>query len=300
MVWQRVRFVLVAGVLMAGAAVSARAEDQAAPAPATQTVTCTEWVPEQKQCTRTVYKTEYKQETYTAYRCECVPESRTYNVTVYKQVQDVKTVTRNYCVCVPTVEERTVMRAHVTCVPETKMVRKCVEKGHYECKEVPVCHPIKDCFKKLCHNDCCEPCCPPPTKTVRVWVPCPVYKECPVTCMKRVCEYRPEKIKVCVNKMETRQEQCQVTYCKCVPEQQTRTCTVMVTKKTPYQATRCVPVCVPHQETYTVCRMVPRTVTKQVPVCPAPCCETTCCKSHCHKWLHRCSGLHVRHSDCCD
>jgi hypothetical protein len=227
---------------------------------------------------------ECREETYTAYRCECVPETRTRVCTLYKQVPEVKTVTRTYCVCVPTVEERTVMQAHVTCKPVTTMSRRCVDRGHWECREVP-CeergHSFKGLFKRLCRRHdccepCCEPCCPPPTKTVKVWVPCKVWEEVPVTCMQRVCEYRPVTCKVTTYKQETRQENVQVTCWKCVPEQKAETYTVMVARSVPYQATRTVRVCVPCTETVTCCA--------------APCCESrhSCFRHRCCRRSHGC------------
>jgi hypothetical protein len=143
-------------------------------------------------------------------------------------------------------------------------------------------------------NDCCEPdpCCPPPTKIVKVWVPCPTWIETPVTTMKRVCEYKPETITVTVCKTEVKQEPVQVTTYKCVAEQQT--------------GTRTVNVCVPYTETYTVNRMVQRWVEKPAAeaaasgACcdwPKSCCETVCCPPPCKP--HRCAGLHWRHSTCC-
>jgi hypothetical protein len=268
MFWQPVRIALVAGVIAAGAAVSARADDCCAPV----------------TCTRTSYRVECRQETYTAYRCECVPETRTRTCTVYKNVPEVKTVTRSYCVCVPVVEERTVMRAHVTCKPVTTTCRRCVDHGHYECREVP-CHErhckglLTGLFHKHhgCCDDCCEPC-PPPTKTVKVWVPCKVWEEVPVTRMERVCEYRPEVCKVTTYKREMRQENVQVTCMKCVPEQRTENYTVMVSKTVPYTATRTVRVCVP--------------VTETVTCCASPCGES-CGRHFRHRCCHRSHG-------CCD
>ena len=300
MVWQRVRMVLLAGALAAAAAVPARADDDCAPAPSTRKVTCTEWVPQPYQCTRTVYKMESHQETYTAYRCVSVPETRTYTCTVYKRVPEVQTVVRNICVSVPHVEQRTTMERHITCKPVTCMVRKCVDRGHYECREVPChTHRLRECFHKLCHRDCCEPCepCPPPTKTVKVWVPCKVWEEVPVTRLQRVCEYVPRVCNVTVCRTETRQVTSQVTCWKCVPEQQTRTCTVMVSRTVPYQATRTVCRCVPHQETVTLTRMVARIVEKEVPCCETTvCCEPPCCKTH--AWGHLLGRFH--HERCCD
>ena len=102
MFWQHVRIASLAVLVSAAAASTARAGDCAAPcAPAYRTVCCTEWVPEQYQCTRTCCKVEHKQEAYTAYKCECAPETRTRTCTVYKMVPEVQTVTRSYCVCVP-------------------------------------------------------------------------------------------------------------------------------------------------------------------------------------------------------
>jgi hypothetical protein len=305
MFWLRYRLGLLVGVLALGAATSARADDkapaaQAAPAadPCTPMVKCIEWVPEQYTTKRTVYRTEYKQETYTAYRCESVPETKTYNVTVCKQVPETRTETRRVCVSVPTVEEREVMQTFVTCKPVTTTVRKCVDKGHYECREVP-CH--EGCLAKLCRKkscgDCCEPCCPPPTKTVKVWVPCKVWEEVPCTKMERVCETRPVKCKVTVCKTEVREEKYQVTCYKSVPEQQTRTCTVMTTRQVPYQATRNVAVCVPHEETVTMCRMVAKVVERPAAPCAPVCGETDCCTKNGRH--HRCAGLFSRHN-CCD
>ena len=276
MSWQRVRFVLLAGVLAAVAS-PARAGDCAAPAcaPCTTTVCCTEWVPQHYQCTRTVYKTEYRQEAYTAYRCECYPEVCTRQVTCYKMVPEVRTQICNYHVCVPCVEERTVMQPCVTYKPVTKIVRKCVDQGHWECRCVPCKPSLRDRLRKCC-GGCCDEC--PKYKMEKCWVPCPVWVECPVTCMERCCEYRPVVVKVCTYKTECRQKEVQVCCYKCVPECRTEQYTVMKTRMVPYQATRCVAVCVPCQETVTCCRMVARTVVKQVPC--APCCDT-CCKPCC-------------------
>jgi hypothetical protein len=282
MFWQRVRFALLAGIVAATATTTARAGDCCAPAcsaPCTRTVCCTEWVPEQYQCTRTVYKTEYKQEAYTAYKCECYPETVTRTVTCYKSVPEVRTQIVNYTVCTPCVEEKTVMQACVTYKPVTKIVRKCVDQGHWECKEVP-CEPsCMDRLRKCFHKSCCDDCCVK-TKIVKCWVPCPVWVECPVTCMQRCCEYKPVVVKCCTYKTECRQKEVQVCCYKCVPETREVSCTVMKTKLVPYQATRCVAVCVPCTETVTCCRMVAKTVVKQVPVCESSCC-TSCCKPCC-------------------
>ena len=262
-------------------------------APTYRTVCVQEWVPEKYQCTRTVYKTECKQETYTAYKCVCVPETRTRCYTVNKMVPEVKTVVRNYCVCVPVCTEKTVMQPCWTTQCVTKMVKKCVDQGHYECKCVcckpGLCERIHEACKK--HREgCCY--CPPPVKTkmVKCWVPCKVWIECPVTCQEKVCTYKPVTVKCVTYKQEMRQESCQVTCCKCVAEQKTETYTVLCQKTVPFQATRTVSVCVPCQETVTCCRMVCRTVEKQVACCDT-CCTPCCCKTKCHKHRHK--------SNCC-
>ncbi len=276
MVWQRIRLALWTGCIVALAALPARADDCAAPAPCTRT--CIEWVPEKYQTTRTVYRHECTEERYTAFRCECVAEDRTRECTVYKRVMETKTEMRNVCVCVPTCEERVVMEKHWVCKPVTCMVKKCVDQGHYECREVE-CKPsfferLKKCCKK---DDCCEEC--PKTKTVKVWVPCKVMVECPVTRMQRVCECRPVTCKVTVNKMVQRQEAVQVCSWKCVPEKKIEHFQVMVTRKVPFEATRTVVRCVPVKEEVTCTRLVPRTVERPIDCCPSSCCPTTCCKT---------------------
>jgi len=59
-------------VILAALSCTVRAEDGSKAidpcAPAYRTITVNEWVPEQYQATRTVYKTETHQEAYTAYR----------------------------------------------------------------------------------------------------------------------------------------------------------------------------------------------------------------------------------------
>lgn len=308
MIWQHVRFALLASSVLAGAT-TARAHECCSPAPdccATRTICAKEWVPETYTTTRTVYKRECATETYTAYRCETVPETRTRTCTTYESVPEVKTVVRHVCVCVPTVEERTVMQKHWTCKPETKVVRKCVDKGHYECKEVPCGPSLKDRVHKLCHHkkdcceDSCEPCCPVRTKTVKVWVACPTWEEHTVTCMKRVCECVPVTCKVTVMKHELCEEKCQVTCCKLVPKTHTETYTCNVTKLVPYQATRNVVRCIPHQETVTCTRMVCRTVQKEVSCassCETSCCKTSC-KTRCHH--HRTCGASCSRHTCCE
>jgi hypothetical protein len=311
MIRQQIRVALLTGSLVAATALAARAENACQPAPAApaaqpcappfRTVCVTERVPETYQTTRIVYDRVCREERYTAYRCECVPETKTRTITTYRRVPEVKEVVRQVCVGrIPVVEERTVMKTQWTCVPETRVVRKCVDKGHYECKEVPCGPSCLDRLRKLCRrHDCCEEACepcPPRTKTVKVWVPCPVWQEHTVTCTKRVCQHIPVKCQVTVCKPQFKEERCQVTVCKCVPEMRTETYTCMAQKRIPYEATRTVVRCVPREEKVTCTRMVCRTVQKQVPV-ETCCAETSSCKPRC---FHRCGGLGFRHHGCCD
>lgn len=302
MVRQSFRFIALAGAVAAAAAVPARAGD------------CCN-----SSCQ--TYKVEYRQEAYTAYKWECTPETRTRTCTTWKRVPEVRTVTECVCVNVPCVQERTVMQTSVCCKPVTRIVRKCVDRGHWECRQVPCdsgwgrgncCHHRRHHRRHGCgcEESCCESsCCAPPTRTVRCWVPCKEWVECPVTCMQRVCECHPVTCKVTVCKREIRQVQHQVTCWKCVPECRTENYTCMVPHCVPYQATRCVPVCVPCPAP-----------------APAPCCPTTtCCKPSCcheqsccnscgHERCHRhhrchrerrCGGCRSHggwrhHASCCD
>ncbi len=322
MLSQRIRIALLTGALVAMTGLTAWAEeDKDAPkgekigppagekaplpppplatgcatpcAPKTCTVWVNEYVQEQVPCTRTVYTKECKTETYTAYKTECVPEVRTRNVTTYKTVCETVNETRTVCVNVPCVEERTVMKSCTVCKPVTHVEKKCEDHGHYECKEVPCgpsfCESLKKHFahKKDCCDPCATECCEPvKTKTVKVWVPCPVWVEKCCTKMERVTECHAEVIKVTVCKKEYKTECVPVTRTRCIPECHTETCTVNVSRCVPYQATRQVTVCVPHTETVMVCRTVCKKVAKEVPVVEsccdscAPVCDTCGPKKH--------------------
>jgi hypothetical protein len=347
MVWQPVRIALLFGAVAAVAVSSARAEDKPAPpadkaapaadkaAPVTperiaaphpagppmRTIQVTECVPEPYQVTRTAYRVECRQEAYTAYRTECVPEVRTRVCTVYKRVPEVRTEVRNVCVQVPVVEERTCIQRRWVTQQVTTMVCKTVDRGHYECREVPdnwknFCNRVRHACRR---HDCCEPPPCPATKTVKCWVPCLVTEQVPVTTCKRVCVEVPVKVNVTVCRTVVRQQQVQVCTYRCVPEQRTETYTVNVARCVPYQAVRTVRVCVPYQETVTCTRMVARTVTRQVPVecapavseCCAPasndCCATECGGSHGRRHFRFAGLRHREHGggghgcgSCCD
>src|SRR5207244_2946022 len=127
------------------------------------TVCCQEWVPEQYQCTRTVYRRECRQENYTAYKCVCVPETRCREICTYQMVPEYKTIVKHVCSTVPCVEERTIMQTCYKCVPYTTCVKRCVDHGHWECKWVPCCDNggWRRFFRGHhhgCGNDCCNTC----------------------------------------------------------------------------------------------------------------------------------------------
>jgi len=305
MIWQQVRKALLASVVVAAGTASARGDDCCAPAcppaPACRTVTVVEYVPEQYQTTRTTYKTECRQEAYTAYRCEMVPETRTRTVTCYKMVPETVMETRTYCVKVPVTEQRTVMKTCTKMVPVQETVMVKVDRGHWECQQVEVHHAFRDGMRKLCHkNDCCEPC--PEYKTKKCWVPCIVCEPKVVCRMKCVTECVPTTCCVTTCKIETKTETCPVTRCKCVPESHTETYTCCVAKQVPFQCTRTVKVCVPCTETVTCCRMVPKCVEKQVACGDA--CDNGCgghvASYHKHAVRGHKKGHSCGCSSCCD
>jgi len=320
MVRQSVRIALMVGTVAAvAAAAPARACDQQASngccSPQTRTICVTECVPETYQVKRITYRTEQRQETYTAYKCVPSYECRERVCTVYKRIPEWREECRKVCVRIPCCEERTVMRPCYHTVTETKMVTKCVDRGHWECREV-YSH-----WKALCNKagglghrhhgcgdacgSCCEPCPPSNCVTRKVWVPCMVQECCPVTCCRKVCEMRPEVIKVNTCRTEWREERVKVCSYRCVPEQVCQKYTVCVMQRVPYQCTRCVSVCVPCEELVTCTRYVARTVTREVPCAPVnECCgSSNCCESHRHSLFRGASHLRGhghRHGGCCE
>src|SRR5262249_25025279 len=156
---------------------------------------------------------------------------------------------------------RTVMQTFVSYKPVTKLVTKCEDRGHYECREVPCSEGFLARHKRRhqCRKaSCCEPCCPPPTKGVQVWVPCKVTGQVPVTCMERVCETRAVPCKVTVLHREMRTEAVKCTVWECVPTVEAVKCTVMEVQRVPYKASRVIQECVPQEEKVTCVRMVSR------------------------------------------
>lgn len=290
MSFRRVCSVLVAGAVAASVATRAAADSCCNPcAPVTTCkVSVVEMVPEQVPVTRTTYKTECRQEAYTAYRCEVVPEQRTCTRTVWKPVCETVMETRTVCEKVPVTEQRTCMKTVWKTVPVTETKRVMVDRGHYECRQCPAPPSILD---RLCHkkHDCCEPC--PKMVTKKVWVPCMVCEERCVTTCKRVCEQVPVTVCVTTCKIVPKTITVPCTKVRCVPQQVTETHTVCVSRSVPYQATRTVSVCVPVTETVMCTRMVPHCVEKEIPAVSVGCGET----AHCCNYGHHAKHAHKGH-----
>jgi hypothetical protein len=310
MVRQSVRLALLVGAVAAvAAAAPARADQPAAGggccspcAPATRTICCTECVPETYQVKRITYKQEQRTEKYTAYKCIQVPECRERTVCCNRTVTEWVDQCKKVCVKVPCCEERTVCKPCYRTVCETKMVTKCVDRGHWECREEyshwkAFCNGLGDlCSSHSCCSDPCNPCattcckpCPNNCVTRKCWVPCMVQECCPVTCTRQVCEMRTEVIKVNTCRTEWRDQVCKVCVTKCIPETRVEKYTVCVSKMVPYEACRTVCVCVPCEETVCCTRWVARTVTREVPCCPTTTCCDPCCESRGHGLFHGCS-----------
>lgn len=271
MLFARLRNWVVAGLLAAPTAAAA-ADGCCSPCPTTTCkVTCVEYVPEQYTTTRTCYRTECRQEAYTAYRCEMTQEQRVCTKNVMKPVCETVMVNKTVCETIPVTEQRTGMRTCWKTVPVTVTKKVMVDRGHYECCEVRARRTLCDRIKHE-NTDCC-----PRYETKKVWVPCCVCEDRVVTSCQRVCEQVPYTYCVTTCKVvqktvtvpctQTRYEcsQVQVPYTVCVPH------------VVPVQCTRTVRVCVPYTETVTCCRMVPKCVEKEVPA--APCCAASTCSS---------------------
>jgi hypothetical protein len=295
MVRHPIRLAILLGVLTAVAVSPARAAEQASqPAPKStgptmKTIKVTECVEEKYPVKRTCYKMECRQETVEGFRCETVCEQRERVCTVVKRVPVMTTETRRVCHYERVCEERTTMKTCYEYRQVTCNVKKCVSKGHWECKEV--CQE-PGFFEKLCN-----PCACGHTVTKKCWVSCPVYVDCPVTKCQKVCVQKPVVCKVNVCKPVYKEEKVQVCSYRCVEEKVVQKYTEHVTKKVPCKTTRTVRVCVPYEETVWCTRMVPRTVERQVAEC-----ETTCCTPCCTPSRSCCrsrGGLFHR-QNCCD
>jgi hypothetical protein len=276
-------------------------------------VTCTEWVREAYTTKRTVYRMECRTETYDTCRTECVPVCKEQVVTVMKRVPVYTEECRKVCHKVTCYEDRVVNKTCHKTVQETCMKKQLVRLGHWECKEVtPLFSGLfsghgHSCCSSGCSTGCSDGCsssCAPscaPTRTRKVWVHCPEYKECPVTVCKKVCVTVPTTCKVAVCKNEWREEKVKVCKFQCVEEKCVKKVTCYERRQVACKATRTVRVCVPHEETVTCCKMVPRTVTRQVPCAPAcnnACTTNSCGSGECCERQGLLSRLRERRSHC--
>jgi hypothetical protein len=321
MVCQPLRLALLIGAITAVAVSPARADfrapgccDPCGPsttAPAFRTVTCTEWVREAYTTKRTVYRVECRTETYDTCRTECVPVCKDQVVTVMKRVPCWTEECRKVCHKVTCYEDRVVNKTCYKNVQETCMKKQLVRLGHWECKEVT---PLfggglfsghgHSCCSSGCGGDACGSCAPACTRTKKVWVHCPEYRECPVTVCKKVAYCEQVHCKVAVCKNEWREEKVKVCKYTCVPETCVKKVTCYERRQVACKATRTVRVCVPHEECVTCCKLVPRTVTRQVPCAPAcnNACSDSCCPregllSRLRDRFGSCGCSHSR--DCC-
>jgi hypothetical protein len=215
---------------------------------------CCEMVQEQRQCTRTVYKMQEKQEKYTAYKCVPTTEERTRTVCCKRLVTETVMENRTCVERIPGSEDRTITKTRYVTQQVCETRTRCVDRGHWEYKEVPAF----TLFKK----DCCDPC--PKTRCVKCWVPCKVMESYQVTCCKRVPVCETCTVKVCCYKTQCKTVQVPVCKTRCVVEQKTEKYTCCVNKMVPYEATRTVCCCVPTQENYTVTVCVPKWTEKTI------------------------------------
>ncbi len=282
-----VRTALLWGVVACAAISSARAGD-ALPAPAAnlKTITVTEYFEEKFATQRTCYRVECRRVEVDGFRFETVCEPRDRVVTVVRRLPVLTTEIRKVCCNVVCCEDRVVMKRCHEYKHVTKLVKKCVSKGHWECKTV--CH--RGLFDGLLRRCCdpCDTCCR--TRTKKVWVHCPVYVECPVTCCVKVCVEKPVVCKVRVCKKVVKDVPVQVCRYRCVEEKCVQRCYERVCRKVPCKTVCYQRVCVPCQETVWCTRLVPRT--RAVAVAESGCCPPC---------GHRCHGLRFRHHHgCCD
>jgi hypothetical protein len=286
-----IRIALLFGAMSAAAVSSARADDCPKPTgPVVRTIKVTECVAETYQVKRTCYRMECKTETYDTFRCETVCEPRERVCTVVRRVPEYKTTVQKVCCNVVTCEDRVHMQKCYEYRTVTCMVKKCVSRGHWECRE--------ECRQPGCLEKLCNPCACPHTVTRRHWVSCPEYQECPVTRCQKVCVEKPVCCKVRVCKQVMKDVPVQTCTYRCVEEKQVVKEYVQVTHRVPCKATRTVHVCVPYTVTETCCRMVPRVVERQVvECCPTTCC-TSCCVPCCQERRRFCCGNFRRVNDC--
>jgi hypothetical protein len=260
-----------------------------------RTVTTIVMEPEQRSRTYTVCRrvpyTESMVQDYTVMVQQT--QMRTVTETVYKPVM--RDVAQNYTVMVPHQEVRNSVRHIPVCEPTTVTRRVCVDRGHWETRQVQVpCggpgygygaygygyggygyggYGYAAAYSTGARSPCggcgrCGGCAPPPTVTqcVRVWVPNLVTQDVQCTVMQTRLVAQPYQYTVTVCKPEQRTRNVQV--CETVAEQVTKQ--VPVTVCVPEKQSRTVQVTryrdVTEQKTDAYTVMVPKRVTKEVAV----------------------------------
>jgi hypothetical protein len=197
--------------------------------------------------------TEYQkvpvQKTVTAYETAYSDEKRTVQKVVHTPVE--KTVTVKETKMVPVQEQVQVTRHVRSTVSEQVPVTKCVDNGHYECREV-ACGTRARKVPVTTTDSCgrcvttCQTVCEPVVRTQKVWVPNVTQVTSYVTRNRCVTQPVTETVNVTRYQAVTEDKQVKVTTheAKTVSEE----VTVRVARKVPVQKTvtayECVPVSV--------------------------------------------------------
>lgn len=262
-----------------------------------RTVTCTEYVPEQRTKTITCYKLVPETKEVTRTCTVMVPETRTKTITctTYKPVYETKTC--QYQVRVPVY--RTVEQEYTCCVPRRKMVEQTytvmVPRQETRRGVRKVCKVVKETEMRTVTRDEGH------WETRTVEVPCQAARggllgrrllacrggwsrgcwDCSGSCCDDACDCVPTTT-ICQNvwvpKMVTREvsvpvcrtvvEEVPCTYTVTVCRPETRTRMVPVVEYETVTRTRAVRVCdykyETRSKTYQVCKMVPQERAKQV------------------------------------
>jgi hypothetical protein len=154
--------------------------------------------------------------------CAPAPATKLVTVTEYKKVPVEKMVTVREVKSVPVKETREITTYSTKKVTEQVPVTKCVDKGHFECREVVVgqrSHRVPVTTQDACGNCVtrCERVCEPVVRTQKVWVP-NVVKESGTATVTR-CVKVPEKktVEVTTCKKVVTEKQVKVCAYECVP-----------------------------------------------------------------------------------
>src|SRR5262249_46133200 len=224
MACRSIRTLLCCGVAFAALSAPAPAQEPGCAPQKKRTLLLNDGVEEKEQTTGTAYRVEYKPVVCESFRYETVCEPREQLVTVVKRIPEYRTETRRVCHNEVCYEDRVVMKRCYETRQVTECVKKCVSKGHWECR-TECCPP--SCLDKLLHG--CDAC--GHERTKKVWVHCPQYVDCPVTRCVKVCVEHPTVCKVKVCKPVFKEVQVQTCSYRCVEEKVVQKCMVSVCRK---------------------------------------------------------------------